>query len=209
MTNMAVTDLPTGVVDEWAVLLPGYGPWPFPGLGETADVGSTVSFIRSGDRKIIHDPGMVASRSAIIDPLAERGYSPPEITDVIISHHHPDHTLNVALFENAQTHDVWGIYKDDKWLVRFAEGVDVAPGIKLIQTPGHTQSDISVLVNTTDGLVVFTHLWWRPDTPPDDDPVALSNEDFHANRERVLALNPALIVPGHGPAFEPTSKTPR
>jgi hypothetical protein len=37
----------------------------------------------------------------------------------------------------------------------------------------------------------------------------LSNEDFHAGRERVLALNPTLIVPGHGPAFEPTSRTPR
>jgi glyoxylase-like metal-dependent hydrolase (beta-lactamase superfamily II) len=84
-----------------------------------------------------------------------------------------------------------------------------APGVRLIQTPGHTQSDITVLASTKDGLVAFTHLWWRADTPAGDDPVALSNEDFHAGRERVLTLGPALIVPGHGPAFEPTSRTPR
>lgn len=206
---MAVTDLPTGVVEEWAVLLAGYGPWPFPGLGVTMDVAATVSFIRSGDRKIIHDPGMAPSRSAIIDALAQHGCTPSEITDVIISHHHPDHTLNVALFENAQTHDVWGIYQNDKWHVRMAEGVEVAPGVKLIQTPGHTQSDITVLVNTADGLVVLTHLWWTPVAPPEDDPVALSNDDFHAGRKRVLDLGPALIVPGHGPAFKPTAETPR
>ena len=206
---MADNDLPTGQVDEWGVLFPGYAPWPFPGFGVTIDVGSSVSYFRSGDKKIIHDPGFVPNRGVILDPLSERGVGADEITDVIISHHHPDHTLNIAMFANATTHDVWGIYKDDKWFVRWAEGVEVAPGVKLIQTPGHTDQDITVLVNTADGLVAFTHLWWRPDTPTDDDPVGTNNEAFHASRERVLALNPALIVPGHGPAFEPSSKTPR
>jgi glyoxylase-like metal-dependent hydrolase (beta-lactamase superfamily II) len=204
-----MTDLPTGVVDEWGVLFPGYAPWPFPAIGETIAAASTVSFFRVGDRKIIHDPGFVPNRSVILDPLKDRGFAAPEVTDVIISHHHPDHTLNIALFENATTHDVWGIYKNDKWTVRFAEGVEVAPGIKLIQTPGHTDQDITVLVNTADGLVAFTHLWWTGEVPPADDPTGTNNEAFHVQRERVLALNPAWIVPGHGPAFEPNAKTPR
>ena len=205
---MANSDLPTDAVDEWGVLSAGYGPWPFPGLGDTAEVASSVTFIRTGDRKIVHDPGLVRSRSAILDPLQERGLAPAEITDVVISHHHPDHTLNIALFENATTHDVWGIYKNDQWTLRFAEGVDLAPGVKLIQTPGHTDQDITVLVNTPDGLVALTHLWWTPEAPPADDPVGTNNEAFHASRERVLALNPALIVPGHGAPFAPTAKTP-
>ncbi|MEU0266759.1 MBL fold metallo-hydrolase [Nocardioides sp. NPDC006303] len=175
----------------------------------TIDAASSVSFFRSGDKTIIHDPGFVPDRKVILDPLRDRGVAPTDVTDVVISHHHPDHTLNIALFENAQTHDVWGIYKNDKWHVRMAEGVDVAPGVRLIQTPGHTDQDITMLVNTKDGLVAFTHLWWRPDTPTNDDPVGTNNEAFHLSRERVLGLQPALIVPGHGPAFEPTSKTPR
>jgi glyoxylase-like metal-dependent hydrolase (beta-lactamase superfamily II) len=206
---MANSDLPTGVVDEWGVLFAGYAPWPFPDVGEIIDAASSVSFIRAGEKRIIHDPGFVPNRSVILDPLRDRGFAADEVTDVIISHHHPDHTLNIALFENATTHDVWGIYRNDKWQVRMAEGVQVAPGVKLLQTPGHTDQDISVLVNTPDGLVAFTHLWWRPDTPTNDDPVGVNNVQFHESRERVLALEPALIVPGHGPAFEPTDKTPR
>lgn len=206
---MLESELPRGVVDDWGVLSEGYGPWPFPEMGDTLDVAASVTFVRSGDRRIVHDPGMVPSRSAILDPLRDRGFGPEAVTDVVISHHHPDHTLNVALFENATTHDVWGAYKNDQWKLRLAEGVDLAPGVRLIQTPGHTDQDITVLVNTTGGLVVLTHLWWRPDTPPGDDPVATNVEAFHASRERVLALNPALIVPGHGVAFEPDSKTPR
>ena len=36
--------------------------------------------------------------------------------DVIISHHHPDHTINIALFPNARVNDHWAVYKDDQWL---------------------------------------------------------------------------------------------
>ncbi len=100
-------------------------PWT---LGTEAIVASTVSFIRDGDRKIIVDPGFVPGRQAILDPLAELGYEPEEITDVVFSHWHPDHTLNAALFPNAQAHDVWGIYRGDRWTMRWAEGTRSHPG---------------------------------------------------------------------------------
>jgi len=54
-------------------------------------VGSTVSLIRDGDLVAIVDPAMVTSRAAILDPLAALGVSVDDVTDVIISHHHPDH----------------------------------------------------------------------------------------------------------------------
>lgn len=200
--------LPTGVVDDWGVLSDGYAPWPLGALGETGSVASTVSFIRAGDQRIIHDPGLMRSRSVVLDPLKERGFASDEVTDVIISHHHPDHTLNVALFENARTHDVWGIYQGDQWHSRMADGADVAEGVRLLHTPGHTDQDISTLVRTTEGVVVFTHLWWTA-TVPQEDPFAVDSELLHAHRERILALDPILIVPGHGAAFEPNADTPR
>jgi glyoxylase-like metal-dependent hydrolase (beta-lactamase superfamily II) len=78
-------------------------------------VRSTVTLIRDGDGDvtIVVDPGMVASRGAILDPLAGLGVAPEDVTDVIFSHHHPDHTLNAALFPNARFHDFMAIYKDD------------------------------------------------------------------------------------------------
>jgi glyoxylase-like metal-dependent hydrolase (beta-lactamase superfamily II) len=32
---------------------------------------------------------------------------------------------------------------------------------------------------------------------------------LHTSRERLLALGPVQVVPGHGPAFAPDSSTPR
>src|SRR6266704_110574 len=84
-------------------------------------VASTVAFVRDGGIRVIIDPGMVPSPAASLEPLAALGESPAAITDVIFSHHHPDHTLNAALFPNARFHDHWAIYKNDIWDSRPAE----------------------------------------------------------------------------------------
>ncbi len=124
-------------------------------------VASTVGFVCDGDIRVIIDPGMVPNPDAILEPLAALGVSPADITDVIFSHHHPDHTLNAALFPNARFHDHWAIYKGDVWNSRPAEGFVVSPSIRLIETPGHTPQDITTLVGTSDGLVDLTFLFSR------------------------------------------------
>ncbi|MFB3738955.1 MAG: MBL fold metallo-hydrolase [Candidatus Velamenicoccus archaeovorus] len=187
---------------ELHVLLEGY-------LGHDDRVGSTTSFARDGDVLVVVDPGLAPGRDAILGPLRDLGVSPEDVTDVVVSHHHPDHTLNVALFPNARLHDHWAWYQDDLWISRPAEGFELAPAIRLIETPGHTPQDISTLVETEEGLVVCTHLWWHASGPAED-PYAPDPELLHRNRRRVLEL-PGLIriVPGHGPAFAPDGATPR
>ena len=49
------------------------------------------------------------------------------MTHVFLSHHHPDHTVNVALFPNAEVVDFWARYKDDLWLDHDGEGYALAP----------------------------------------------------------------------------------
>jgi glyoxylase-like metal-dependent hydrolase (beta-lactamase superfamily II) len=170
---------------------------------------STVALIQDGEVSVVVDPGMVPAPSSILRPLGEAGVDPGDVADVILSHHHPDHTMNAGLFPGARVHDHWAIYQGDLWTDRAAEGHRVSPSVTLIETPGHTPQDISTLVETGDGLVVFTHLWWSAGGPPEDpratDPVA-----FHRGRERVLALEGLrLLVPGHGAAFAPGPDTPR
>ena len=70
-------------------------------------VASTVVLVRDGDAVMVIDPGMVAHRGAILDPLSTLGLAPHQVTDVVFSHHHPDHTLNGALFPEARFHDHW------------------------------------------------------------------------------------------------------
>ena len=171
-------------------------------------VGSTVVLVRDGEAVVVVDPGMVASRAAILDPLGAHGVGVDDVTDVVFSHHHPDHTLNAALFPAARFHDHWAVYQDDVWDDRPAEGFHVAASTWLLETPGHTPQDVTTVVETDGGLVVCTHLWWSAEGPADD-PFAPDRDLLRASRERVLALAPALVVPGHGPAFVPDGSTPR
>lgn len=170
---------------------------------------STVVFVRDGGTLAIVDPGMVPGRAAILDPLATLGVTPDAITDVILSHHHPDHTLNAALFPRARVHDHWAIYEGDLWVSRAAEGYRVSPSIHLIETPGHTPQDITTLIGTGTGIVACTHLWWSA-AGPVEDPLATDAAALHRGRARILDLaDLSMIVPGHGAAFTPMSATPR
>jgi glyoxylase-like metal-dependent hydrolase (beta-lactamase superfamily II) len=196
MANEA--ELPAASLAEVHLLFEGY-------VGER--VASTIAFVREGEVRVIIDPGMAPARSAMLDPLAALGVTPESITDVIFSHHHPDHTLNAALFPNARFHDHWAIYKDDLWQSRQAEGYLVSPSIRLIETPGHTPQDITTLVGTSAGIFAFTHLWWHARGPAKD-PYAPDLAVLRASRERVLRLA-TTIVPGHGSPFTPGPETPR
>ncbi len=81
-------------------------------------VGSTITLIQDGASVIVVDPGLVPSRNALLAALAARGVGPDEVTDVVFSHHHPDHTVNAALFPAARIHDHWAIYDGDLWISR-------------------------------------------------------------------------------------------
>ena len=167
---------------------------------------NTVSLVRSGAVVAVVDPGMVARRSDILDPLRALGVAADAVTDVVLSHHHPDHTINVALFPEARVHDHWAIYDRDQWNDRPAEGFALAEDIVLWETPGHTPQDISTVVTTDGGIVVLSHLWWHAAMV--DDPRATDLDLLHHNRARVLEVA-TRIVPGHGPQFDVTDDVPR
>jgi glyoxylase-like metal-dependent hydrolase (beta-lactamase superfamily II) len=168
----------------------------------------TCSLVRDGDAVIAIDPGLSPSQAAILDPLAALGVDPAQVTDVVLSHHHPDHALNVALFPAARVHDHWAIYDfAGRWDDVDCEGRVLAQSIHLIRTAGHSPEDLSTVVGTPDGVVVLTHLWWT-DATPVEDPYAPDPAALHASRARVLGFAD-LIVPGHGAPFAPSEATPR
>ncbi len=167
-----------------------------------ARVASTIVLVRDFGTTIVVDPGMIADRQSLLRRLDELGTVPAQVTDVVFSHHHPDHTLNAAIFENARFHDHWAIYKNDVWEECAADGRALSPSVRLLATPGHTYEDITTLVETDDGLVACTHLWWSEDGP-EIDPLAADQTLLENSRAALLALRPAMIVPGHGKPFVP------
>ncbi len=165
-------------------------------------VGSTVSLIQQGDALVVVDPGLVPTRAAILGPLARLGFSVEQVTDVVFSHQHIDHTLNAALFPAARFHDFAAIYRDDLWTDADAEGRHLSDDVWLLRTPGHTAEDISTVVRTDDGLIVCTHAWWFEGGPVED-PYSPDQAMLDRARERILGLAPTLVVPGHGQPFRP------
>lgn len=199
---MPDSELPRTGTAQVHILQDGY-------IRELADgqhVGSTVTLITDGDAVIVVDPGLVSSREALLGALDGHGVAPGAVTDIVFSHHHPDHTVNAALFPAARIHDHWAIYDGDLWLSREADGAELSPSVRLMATPGHTDQDITTLAATADGVHACTHAWWMAGGPVDD-PFSPDLAALAASRARILAVA-SVIIPGHGPAFVPDDSTP-
>src|ERR1700692_4824056 len=150
--------------------------------GDDERVAGTVTLIMDGDAIIVVDPGMVASRAALLDKLAEHGPPATDVTDVVFSHHHPDHTVNAALFPAARIHDHWATYVGDRWVDRDANGLALAPSVPLLRPPGD--------------MFVCTHAGWGANGPAED-PLGSDAAALHASRDLLLSFA-SVIVPGHG-----------
>lgn len=188
------------------VLIEGYvrpieGRQLIPGVAADGarNVAGTVTLIQSEHAIVVADPGMVTERALIVEALNKAQVAPEDVTHVFISHHHPDHTVNIALFPNAEVVDFWARYKGDLWQDH-GDAYDVAPGITVLRTPGHTEEDASLMVKTDAGTYVLTHLWWLEDMTPETDPLAWSQAHLDASRQQVLALAD-WVIPGHGKMF--------
>ena len=163
-------------------------------------VASSIVLVRDADTLIVVDPGMVARRTLILEPLAGLGVPPEAVTHVFLSHHHPDHTVNIALFPNAEVVDFWARYRDDLWLDHDGDGYHLAPKSQLWLTPGHSEEDATLVVEADDAVYAMTHLWWREDQTPEVDPLGADQASIETHRARVLAAAD-IVIPGHGGPF--------
>jgi hypothetical protein len=102
-----------------------------------------VVLIRDGDAVVVVGPGMVADRSLILDPLAALAVDPASVTDVVFSHHHPDHTVNAALFPQVRIHDFWA--------GRPADGFALGPSVTLMATPRSPPGDRRYVPGSSSG----------------------------------------------------------
>ena len=165
------------------ILHEGYDRYP--------SVGATVTLVCGGD--VV----MVKNQTLITDALSELGLGPNAVTHVFLSHHHPDHTMNVGLFPQAKVIDAHSIYDGDHWGGHRGDGYEISEGMTLWSTPGHTAEDITLIVETDEGVYAMTHLWWHSGLTPVIDPVAEDQATLEETRSRVLATVD-WIIPGHG-----------
>ncbi len=175
--------------------------------------------------RILYDCGHAGRRRALLAALAGRGLTPAGIEVLVLSHGHWDHVQNADLFTGARVllhprelAHLRAPGPDDPvtppWTSAVLKGLDVratregdelAPGVRVIDLPGHTPGSIGLTVATARGTAVLT-----------GDAVATA-KTFHSGRAsnvffdavladaslaRVAALAD-VVCPGHALPFRP------
>ncbi len=164
----------------------------------TARYQPNIVLMRVDDLVIIVDPGTVERQSDIADALAVQGLKVSDVTHVIHTHHHLDHSRNTGMFMDVPVIDAWAVWK----------GVDydrkptaLHELIRLQPTPGHSYDSLTVFADTEDGIVAICGdvFWWKGDTQ--SDVYATDVEDLAKSRALVLEQSD-FVIPGHGPKFK-------
>jgi N-acyl homoserine lactone hydrolase len=128
--------------------------------------------------RIVVDTGHAGLRPALDKELAKRDLTPDDIDMVVCTHSHWDHVENLNIFERAQIvlhhrerRYLTAPHKNDyacpNWIgplfesyqerIReVEEGVQIIPGVEILDAPGHSAGTIAVKVDTDDGIAVVT-----------------------------------------------------
>lgn len=138
---------------------------------------STNVLLRGEGRVGIVDVGSFGQRKLIQQQLAAHGLVPADVTDVILTHAHHDHSVNWVMVPNARIHigaseidwavkEPWGttpipeLYVRElagsPQLVRIEPGVEVLPGIVALHAPGHTPGHLIFVIEGAERDIVLT-----------------------------------------------------
>ncbi|MDD2755033.1 MAG: MBL fold metallo-hydrolase [Methanothrix sp.] len=159
--------------------------------GRILDARSSVTLIIRGQHTIIVDSGLCGEEELILGELAKLGIEQEDVKSIINTHSDADHCGNNYLFSRAKT-------------LKAKEGEVIAPGVWVMETPGHSMDSISVVVETDDGASQSKTVVISGDALPTfgnfikNVPPALhvDRDNAIASMQRIIALSD-IVVPGH------------
>lgn len=138
---------------------------------------SSVVLVRAHGRIVLIDTGGFSMRTMLIKRFAERGLKPADITDLLLTHSHHDHSVNWTMFPKARIvigadelawslKVPWGetpvpeLYMRElkTWstLHTAAEAEEVFPGITAHLAPGHTPGCLVFVLHAGERDVIFS-----------------------------------------------------
>jgi glyoxylase-like metal-dependent hydrolase (beta-lactamase superfamily II) len=184
--------------------------------------GSTATLIEA-ERRILVDTGFdyeclsssdISKRNKrnIVRALRDWGINPNDIDVVFITHWHRDHFGNLEVFKKAAHLASKGLVKciGLEGFQGLGNEEEIAEGVKVIMTPGHTIDHASIIVDSIVGSVkarvaiagdaVVSHSYFQSGQ------IWQYNADFYSievARQSILRLTSLsdIIIPGHGVPF--------
>jgi glyoxylase-like metal-dependent hydrolase (beta-lactamase superfamily II) len=160
---------------------------------------ATISLVLDKDLVIVVDPGYVEDRYMLIEALAKEGFKTDDVNMVFLTHSHIDHYANIGLFKNAKFLDYFGLW-DQKGRME-SWHINITDDIKVLKTPGHDYSSITLFVKTGRGTVAICgDVFWKEDYP-EIDSYASDLKELARSRKVVLETS-HWIVPGHGAMYK-------
>ncbi|HEX4159236.1 MAG TPA: MBL fold metallo-hydrolase [Rhizomicrobium sp.] len=138
---------------------------------------STIALLRGHGRVALIDTGSFGQRHLILDRLSAKGLTPDDVTDVLLTHSHWDHSINCVMFPKARIHIggtelswsltvPWGttqvpeLYvrelENSSQTIRIEPGSETIPNMSVHSAPGHTPGHLFYLVSGSRHDVIFT-----------------------------------------------------
>ena len=138
---------------------------------------STVALVRGRSRVILIDAGNFGMRRLIAERLAAHGLTPGEVTDVILTHAHYDHSINWPMFSSSRVligreelawavaqplghHTIPEFYVRELAISKQLHNVEIAeevlPGLTAYAAPGHTPGHLVYVLSGSERDVIFS-----------------------------------------------------
>jgi len=182
---------------EAKILMRGYTSAEEEGVAEER-TSPTITLVRDNGVTIVVDPGVLRNQEDLKEKLREDGLSVNDIDFVFLTHSHFDHYRNTGMFPKAKVIEYFGVWDGNKcndWQEEFSED------IKIIKTPGHDYTSLTLLVETERGVVAICgDVFWK-ENYPENDPYASDPVKLAESRKKVLELAD-FVIPGHGSMFK-------
>ncbi|MCQ2085697.1 MAG: MBL fold metallo-hydrolase [archaeon] len=168
------------------------------------DTWSSSTLIRTDDgHNIVVDTSRKFMLPAIKTSLKQIGKVFPEDIDIIVlTHAHSDHIENNGLFKNAKIY----LHKDEECdvpgIIRIDKETQIAKGVRIVPTPGHTMGCVSVFVDSDKHYAIVG------DAMPLQDnyikrkiPATHVDADLAEQSMKKIIAYADIIVPGHDQPF--------
>jgi N-acyl homoserine lactone hydrolase len=175
---------------------------------------SSVVLLRAHGRIALIDTGGFSMRTMLIKRFAERGLKSADITDLLLTHSHHDHSVNWTMFPHARIvigadelawslKVRWGetpvpeLYMRElkTWpkLHAATEGEEVFPGITAHLAPGHTPGHLVFVLHAPESIDAIWTLWRKRSgnivVPGHDVPMVLENGQTKYIDKREAAIS--------------------